>query len=241
MNFLLRLLPVLVWLALALALSLPLLALGVRWQWWGYQLALPLLAGVALTAALVLALAGVGLLLANRRGLSRSRNRAILVILLLAVPLGVVFNYGLKAGQAPVIYDISTDWDNPPALGARPAGANEPQTPGQVAAAQAQHYPGVRSLRLPLAPEQALVRARQGAEQLGWKVQTLDSERGQLQATARTFWFGFTDDVTVRVRPDPEDADSARLDVRSTSRVGKSDLGKNAERILKFLAAMEAS
>ena len=55
---------------------------------------------------------------------------------------------------------------------------------------------------------------------------------GRLEATARTRWFGFRDDVVVRVAAD---GTGTRVDVRSVSRVGRSDLGTNARRIRGFL------
>jgi uncharacterized protein (DUF1499 family) len=62
-------------------------------------------------------------------------------------------------------------------------------------------------------------------------------EEGRLEATDTTRWFGFKDDVVVRVTPV---AEGARVDVRSASRVGQSDLGANARRIRAFLAALAA-
>ena len=58
-----------------------------------------------------------------------------------------------------------------------------------------------------------------------------------IEATDTTFWFGFKDDVAIRVRPD--DGGSV-IDVRSVSRVGRSDLGTNARRILQFLERVES-
>ena len=58
---------------------------------------------------------------------------------------------------------------------------------------------------------------------------------GRIEATDTTFWFGFKDDVVVRVQP----ADNgSRIDVRSESRVGKSDVGTNARRIRAYLAKL---
>ena len=56
-------------------------------------------------------------------------------------------------------------------------------------------------------------------------------------ATATTPWFGFKDDVVVRVE---RAGTGSRVDVRSKSRVGRSDLGVNARRIRDFLAALAA-
>jgi uncharacterized protein (DUF1499 family) len=44
---------------------------------------------------------------------------------------------------------------------------------------------------------------------------------------AETFWYGFKDDVVVRVA-------RGKIDFRSVSRVGLSDLGANAARIAKL-------
>ena len=69
----------------------------------------------------------------------------------------------------------------------------------------------------------------------GWDVVSQNAEAGILSATATTFWFGFKDDIAVRVRA--EGAGSV-VDVRSTSRVGLSDLGANAARIEAYLAGV---
>jgi uncharacterized protein (DUF1499 family) len=58
-----------------------------------------------------------------------------------------------------------------------------------------------------------------------------DPSAGRLEAVAGTFWFGFKDDVTVRVSADGA---GSLVDVRSKSRVGKGDLGTNAQRIRTY-------
>jgi uncharacterized protein (DUF1499 family) len=57
-----------------------------------------------------------------------------------------------------------------------------------------------------------------------------------IEATATTFWFGFKDDVVLRIRPT---ANGSIVDVRSVSRVGQSDLGANAKRIRAILRGIE--
>ena len=74
----------------------------------------------------------------------------------------------------------------------------------------------------------ALVRER------GWEIVTQDEQEGTIEAIATTFWFGYKDDVVVRVRSNVEE-DSATVDLHSVSRIGQTDLGKNAERIREFL------
>lgn len=236
MDKLFRLMPVLVPVALVVALSFPLLALGVRYGLWGFQIALSLLAGAALTAAILLALAGVGLLSALRRQQRRAATQGMLVILFLVAPVAMVFHFGLKASQVPVLYDISTTWVNPPPISAaRPEGANPLQSADTNQALQKEFYPDVVTLTVAASPSEVLQRIEQVAQELGWEVTSVDGNTGIVEATDTSFWFGFVDDVTVRARATTEG--TTVIDVRSVSRVGKSDLGKNAERIRSFITA----
>ena len=59
-----------------------------------------------------------------------------------------------------------------------------------------------------------------------------EKSEGRIEATDTTFWFGFKDDVVIRIQPAEA---GSRVDVRSTSRVGVGDLGVNAARIRRFL------
>jgi len=76
------------------------------------------------------------------------------------------------------------------------------------------------------------VRALAAARASGWAIVAADSAAGRIEATATTAWFGFKDDVVVRVAPE---GTGSRVDVRSVSRVGKSDVGANARRIREYL------
>jgi len=57
-----------------------------------------------------------------------------------------------------------------------------------------------------------------------------------IEATATTRWFGFKDDVVIRVSAMPDGG--SRVDMRSVSRVGRSDVGTNARRIQAFLSEL---
>ncbi|MGP5231342.1 DUF1499 domain-containing protein [Psychrobacter celer] len=64
----------------------------------------------------------------------------------------------------------------------------------------------------------------------------IDADTGIVETTDTTPWVGFQDDVVIRVT----DAGSKRLvDIRSKSRIGGSDLGKNAERIRRFIKELD--
>lgn len=143
-----------------------------------------------------------------------------------------------SARSFPAIHDISTDLESPPAFVAvLPLRAHAPNPPGhggeEVAALQRAAYPDLRPVDVPAPPAQALERARRAAAALGWELVDIDAASGRLEATATTFWFGFKDDVVVRVRPAPG---GSRVDARSVSRVGKGDAGVNARRLRRFLS-----
>jgi uncharacterized protein (DUF1499 family) len=59
---------------------------------------------------------------------------------------------------------------------------------------------------------------------------------GRIEATDTTFWWGFKDDVVIRIAPE---GSGSRLDIRSESRVGVSDLGTNAARVGAYLAELQ--
>ena len=72
-------------------------------------------------------------------------------------------------------------------------------------------------------------------QDMGLEIVAVDEAGGVVEATETTFWFGFKDDVVVRVRPS---GDGSIVDVRSVSRVGLSDLGANAARIMELLGRL---
>ena len=60
--------------------------------------------------------------------------------------------------------------------------------------------------------------------------------RGRIEATDKSLLFGFEDDVVLRIVPGADG--TTKVDMRSKSRVGRSDLGINAGRIREFGAAL---
>lgn len=154
---------------------------------------------------------------------------------------GVPWVWRQRAAEVPPIHDISTDTEDPPGFVAvlpLRADAPNPATYGgaEIAVAQQQAYPDVRPLVLPAtAPEAAFGRALAAARSAGWAIVAADSAAGRIEATATTGWFGFKDDVVVRIRPA---GSGSVIDVRSVSRVGRSDVGTNARRIRAYLARL---
>jgi len=207
--------------------------LGTRW-------ALGVFAVAALggLVAAVLAVWAIALALTARVWRSVAGSAlALLVALAAATPLLAMVRAG---AAAPLIHDITTDTHNPPPFVAlqpqRAASENGAAYGGPaVAAQQKRGYPGLAPLALALPPEQAFARVEAAARAMGWRIVAAVPADGRLEASDTTRWFGFTDDIVVRVRPAPN---GSRIDVRSASRVGRSDLGVNARRIRAFLAAL---
>lgn len=234
-----RLLPILLVLAVGVAWVFPVAALGTKFGLWHFRTAFALIGGAALSGAILLALSGVAILMAIARKHDKAKHRAGLIAVIVLVPLGFVFYFGVKAGQVPEIHDISTDQLDPPQFQAllqeRPADANPLNYTSEIAAVQAKAYPAVQPLLLTTPVADTLDKAAEVASDLGWEVRNTDPVAGLLEATETSFWFGFVDDIVVRVKP----ADGkTRVDVRSVSRVGRSDIGMNARRIEAFLKKM---
>ena len=190
-------------------------------------------------ATLVLAIAG--LLVAGRRRTGQSTAVAALVLALLGiVPIGAL---AWQASRVPAIHDVSTDTIQPPpflaVLPLRAGAANSADhAGGEVIARQRAAFPDIVPLHLNMPPERAFERALAAARAMGWDLVASDPAGGRIEATDTTFWFGFKDDVVIRVLPQPT---GSRIDVRSVSRVGVGDLGANAARIRHYLAAVKAA
>ena len=143
----------------------------------------------------------------------------------------------------PPIHDISTDTQQPPqyvaVLPLRANAPNKTEYGGEaIAARQREAYPEVQPLVLEMAPPQAFERSLATVRTMGWDLVEADAASGRIEATDTTFWFGFKDDVVVRIRPTA--TGGSRIDVRSLSRVGGGDVGTNAKRILAYLDALKA-
>ena len=97
---------------------------------------------------------------------------------------------------------------------------------------QKRGYPDIAPLRLDVPPAQAFERAERAARAMGWDIVNVAPDALRIEATDTTLFFGFKDDVVVRVRPQGQ---GSIVDVRSLSRIGGSDIGANAKRVRSFL------
>jgi uncharacterized protein (DUF1499 family) len=146
-----------------------------------------------------------------------------------------------QARSYPPIHDITTDYFDPPAfktlMPVRQQAANGAAYGGtEVAKQQQQAFPDIKPLIVKTPPAETVQKAIDAARSLDWEVVSTDVAAGRVEATDTTAWFGFKDDIVIRVLPNPEGG--SRVDVRSVSRVGKGDVGANAKRVRRFLAKL---
>ncbi len=228
-------------LALLPAIALALSGLGVRAGLWAYPTGFTMIRWAAVGGLVVATCALVAL------AIPKTRLGAVGGLLLsVCLGLGVAYlpwSWLQQAKAVPPIHDITTDLSDPPAFRAilplRAGAENRADYGGPaVAAAQRQGYPDLKPLALAFSPRVAFEYALTAAKAMGWQVIAADPSEGRIEATASTVWFGFKDDVVVRVR---SSATGSRIDVRSVSRVGKSDVGTNARRIRAYLAKVQAN
>lgn len=225
-------------LALGVAVAIAASGFGARFNVWDFSVGFAMLAYAAYTGYAVGAIALVLLLIpATRRGGAGVLSVA-LVFAVAAAAVPTVWRY--QARGLPPINDITTDFDNPPQyIAIVPLRASSPVSAayGGEATAQAQRtsYPDIAPVMLKASPAQAFAKALAIAREMGWTIVASDEQTGRIEAVATTIWFGFHDDVVIRVSPAPE---GSRVDIRSHSRVGRGDIGANARRVRDFSARL---
>lgn len=225
-------------LALCAVLSAALSGLGTRWEWWYFTTGFTILrwSAIAGLVAAIISLTG-GIL--SGRGIRRAQVFIALAGLLMGtIVAGIPWSWMRTAQQVPRINDITTDMEDPPRfvsiLPLRKGAPNSPEYGGPgISSQQRAAYPDIRPLVLPVPVKTAFERALRTAQDMDWKIVDTSENEGRIEATDRTFWFGFTDDIVIRITPLPG---SSKIDVRSASRVGLSDIGTNAKRIRVFLS-----
>lgn len=215
---------------------------GTRAGLWTFGAGFRVLGWAVVGALIGTALALIGLF-ATRGGKKRGRAAALVGVILGLAAAGLPAWYLVNARHLPAIHDITTDPENPPVFSAvvplRRGVPNGVEYEGaSVADQQRRAYPDLRSLALVMPVNQAFDRALESAREMGWDIVDANPAHGRIEATATTFWFGFKDDIVVRVSATES---GSRIDVRSLSRVGGSDLGANARRIRGYLSTLSAA
>ncbi|OBT15586.1 hypothetical protein A9264_13035 [Vibrio sp. UCD-FRSSP16_10] len=169
----------------------------------------------------------------NRIGIIKSLVAVLIGVGLIAPMIkGII----LPAKRAPAIHDITTDTTNPPAFlvldDTRSGAKNSLIYAGEkVATIQTKAYPYIKPILSSLSASDAYAKALDIAKDKGWEIVSQQPQALRFEATAQTTFFGFMDDVVVKVTPINNES---RIDIRSVSRIGRSDRGVNAARIVEF-------
>ena len=202
---------------------------GTRFGLWSLRVGVGMFGGAMLIGLAAAGAAIVGLAMP----LVRARSAPVLVAALMlgAASAAVPLDFLRRVKTLPYINDITTDTEQPPQF------ASPKTYQSHFAELQQIGYPDLHPLELTVSPAQAFARAVKIATGLGWEITTVDERTGRIEAVVTTRWFGFKDDVVIRITPAGA---GSRVDMRSKSRFGRSDVGTNAQRIQDFLAAMSA-
>lgn len=222
------------------AISYTLLTVGMRWGMYDFRVVFgqfKLLTYSATAGAVLLAVAAVALIF-RRRPMAGA-----LALILCTVSVAMALTPTKirdKAQAVPPIHDITTDPADPPQFVAtaplRTDGMNPPEYDADQLPAQREAYPDIQPLDVPATPERAFVAVERAMPKAGIRIVARSPLDGTIEGTATSRWFGFKDDVIVRIRPLANGG--SVIDMRSKSRVGRSDLGANAERLRKLRVAI---
>jgi len=228
--------------AVICALAAVLSGIGYRLDLWHFRTGFAILQWAffgALAAALI-SLAGLIV--------GRAAKPGVLLIGLLGLLIGLVtaylpWSYKRVVSSLPYIHDITTDVQNPPEFVAAAKLRKEGDHPvaydgPEVAAKQQEAYPDLAPFVTKTPKAQVFEAARNALTALGLDITEANPTEGRIEAVATTLLYGFKDDVVVRIQDTPA---GTRVDVRSKSRVGRSDLGVNAKRIRAFLQKLKVA
>ena len=146
-----------------------------------------------------------------------------------------------KAKSVPPIHDITTDLVNPPKfvaiLALRADAPNPAAYQGEeIASQQREAYPELQTQQYQQTTAQVFDAALMAVKDMGLEVVSSDKTIGLIEAYDTTTFFGFVDDVVIRIQSAEQ---MTILDARSKSRVGMSDIGKNAERLNALIAGVK--
>jgi uncharacterized protein (DUF1499 family) len=215
---------------------------GNRIGLWDYRTGLQMLRWGAWSglAAVAVSLAGCFATTDGRasRGLALAAIGIVVGALTYAVPDAIYTRFR----HTPRVWDITTDTVRPPSFVAiMPLRAGAPNPPEyratQFAAIQKKAYPDIVPVELRKPPADAFRAALAVARSFGWTIIASVPEEGRIEAVDTTFWFAFKDDIVIRVAAREG---GSRIDIRSYSRLGRNDGGKNAARVRAFIARLKA-
>lgn len=232
---------ILLYLSLVTSLVFLISGYGYQWNLWSLGTGFTLLRYSAYGAIglAVISLASVWFL---RKSRARAVAYAVIALVFTGIVAGTALYWQHQAGLVPPIHDITTDIDSPPEfvdiVRLRADAPNPPEYAGpETAGLQRAHYPDLGPLLLEEDQQEVMDAAMMLVLKRGWEIVAVNRQEGRIEATEKLPWFGFKDDVVLRFSG-TEDG-GTQVDMRSKSRVGRSDIGVNAKRIQRFLRDLE--
>jgi len=213
---------------------------GYQWGVWELGTGFTLLRYGAYTAVGLLIFQTIFFFFMKESGIKVKAMVLVGFLLTLGVSATGVYWY-YKSQSAPPIHDITTDLESPPEFVAivrlRQDAPNPPEYAGEeTAQTQRNAYPHIQPLVVNLPKQEVIDEIVNLIANRGWSMVSINREEGRVEATEKLAWFGFKDDVVLRIT---ETDEGTRVDMRSKSRIGRGDIGVNADRIDRFLSELE--
>ncbi len=147
--------------------------------------------------------------------------------------LGLLYFYSTQMKGKPLINDITTDPKNPPQFN-RSVKKYEPSFYEQ----QKRGYPEINAQVYPISVDRLYKASILAAQEMpNWDIIFTDKEAFHFEAIEKSSLFRFVDDISIDIRPLGDGKSICHI--RSKSRLGRSDFGSNAHRILKFYKKLE--
>ncbi|MFT5692873.1 MAG: hypothetical protein ACI92E_002209 [Oceanicoccus sp.] len=225
--------------SIAILLLMPIAALGTRFGIWPFTIGLLLFAVSMLSSVLIQIITAIWLIRKPQKPGTKTALRWASVFALPPLVIVALTLSNMSKGYPP-IHNISTDTANPPqftqALTQRGSDSNPLDYSKELAHIQNAAYPDLTTVMSTKSASDTYKNALAICLENGWDVYGQNPEDGTIEAVDTSFWFGFKDDIIVRI----EATDTgSKMDLRSVSRVGVSDIGVNANRIRHFVTSFE--
>ena len=226
-------------LTIPLLLGFPLAVIAYRLHLWGMGTSFKIIQFTGYASIIVLLTAIVIGLFALFTKQQRVFKSSAIVAILLAIPAVGLSLQAAKAKSLPFLHQVSTDTVSLPQFQAVLALRGEGNNPleynsEKLAPLQEKAYPELKPIISNLNTEQAFNKAVDTAIKLGWEVVAKDISQGMIEAVDTTLLWGFKDDVAIRIQATDT---GSKIDLRSISRIGGTDLGANAKRIKSFISS----
>jgi len=231
------------YLAIPLLLGFPVAVIAYRLNLWEMGTSFKIIQYTGYASIVILAITlfvGIFAFIKKHKPIA---ERCACIAVLLAVPVIGLAMQASKAKSLPFLHQVTTDTVNLPQFNAIVALRGEGSNPlaydsEKLAPLQLQAYPELKPIISELTPQRAFLKAIQTAKSLGWEIISQQQEQGTIEAVDTTLLWGFKDDIAIRITATNT---GSKIDLRSISRIGGTDLGANAVRVKNFIKMFNES